>query len=278
MIPDLVLAWNDTQKQEAMEVHNVPKENIIVTGSPFFDKWFEEKKILDREEFCQKVGIPEDKPFLLYLGSSENIAKDESWLIKKIADELQKTNDQRLKEMVILMRPHGSHQDVYRNLSHPKIKVWLRPERLPNSPESFSEFASGLFYSSCTVGLNTTGMVDALLADKPVVVLLVEEYSQTNAAQAIHFRYILNEDVYERAGSVREAASIVSRILNGEDNKRENRRKFVFKFVRPNGFEWSAGELCALAIEWLGQKKTISEIRYFMNLLKEEKEYAHTSR
>ena len=38
--PDLMLAWNKYQVKEANEIHKIPLNNIVVTGSPFMDKWF----------------------------------------------------------------------------------------------------------------------------------------------------------------------------------------------------------------------------------------------
>ena len=39
-IPNLVTVWNDTQKQEAIELHGVPAERIVVTGAQCYDLWF----------------------------------------------------------------------------------------------------------------------------------------------------------------------------------------------------------------------------------------------
>ena len=76
--PDAVLVWNDSHAEEARRIHGIPQDRIIVTGSPFFDKWFEDGAGLPgRDEFCRKVGLDPSRRYLAWLGSSKNIAPDE---------------------------------------------------------------------------------------------------------------------------------------------------------------------------------------------------------
>jgi hypothetical protein len=69
-MPDRVFVWNDTQKQEALDLHDVPAERIVVTGAQCFDKWFDRAPSRDRATFCRQVGLPADRPILLYVCSA----------------------------------------------------------------------------------------------------------------------------------------------------------------------------------------------------------------
>jgi hypothetical protein len=138
---------------------------------------------------------------------------------------------------------------VFRGVSAPNLRVWLRDELLPDSERTFAEFEASLRHSVCAVGLNTTAMVDALLADRPVIAMMVKEYSETNAAQAAHFRYILDADVYERATTPGACAELVGRVLDGDDPKKDSRQRFAVDFVRPLGLDMSSGRAAASAIE-----------------------------
>ena len=55
-VPDLVTVWNETQKQEAIELHAVPAERIVVTGAQCYDQWFGRRPSRSREEFCEQRG------------------------------------------------------------------------------------------------------------------------------------------------------------------------------------------------------------------------------
>ena len=69
-LPDRVFVWNDTQRAEAVSLHRVPPERIVVTGAQCFDQWFDRRPSTGRGAFCRKVGLPEDRPFLLYVCSA----------------------------------------------------------------------------------------------------------------------------------------------------------------------------------------------------------------
>ncbi len=69
-IPDLVTVWNDTQKQEAIELHQVPPERVVVTGAQCYDQWFGRQPSRTREEFCEQIGLDGTRPFILYVCSS----------------------------------------------------------------------------------------------------------------------------------------------------------------------------------------------------------------
>ena len=42
-LPDRVIVWNQTQRDEAMRLHGVPADRIAVTGAQCFDHWFERR-------------------------------------------------------------------------------------------------------------------------------------------------------------------------------------------------------------------------------------------
>ena len=47
-VPDRVLLWNETQKQEAMRWHGMPADRIVVTGAQCYDQWFDRTPSRDR--------------------------------------------------------------------------------------------------------------------------------------------------------------------------------------------------------------------------------------
>src|SRR4030095_1382197 len=73
--PDLVILWNETQKDEATRMHGVPADRVLVTGAQAFDSWFGRAPSLSRDAFLSRVQLPTGRPMLLYVGSSRGIAK-----------------------------------------------------------------------------------------------------------------------------------------------------------------------------------------------------------
>ena len=63
--PDLLIAWNKTHKLDALKIHNIPKEKILISGSPFFDKWLNPELKEDAKDFKSQLGIDEDEDYIL---------------------------------------------------------------------------------------------------------------------------------------------------------------------------------------------------------------------
>ena len=259
--PDALLAWNGMHAEEAEAIHDIPRDRIVVTGAPFLDKWFSARsEEEDGRELARQTEIDLSRPFVLYLGSSANIASDESGLVRGLAKALRESDDPRLRGMTVLARPHGANQGPFKNMDEPNVQVWLRDQLLPDTEEGLAAFSAAIRRAVAVIGLNTTGMVDAVLADRPVIALLPEEYRQANASQAVHFKLLLDAEIYERAATPQECVPLI-RALETSDPRREARRRFALKYVRPQGLDRSAGEICARAIELLAEGKTAAQIR-----------------
>ena len=51
-------------------MHGVPADRVHVTGAQSYDHWWGRRPSRAREEFCARVGLRPDRPFLLYVCSS----------------------------------------------------------------------------------------------------------------------------------------------------------------------------------------------------------------
>ena len=90
LVPDRVVLWNDFQKHEAVEMHDIPAERIVVTGAQLYDEWFARKPTRDYETFCRTFGFDPSKPMILYCGSSIFIARDEVEFVRRVARQDQR--------------------------------------------------------------------------------------------------------------------------------------------------------------------------------------------
>jgi len=97
ILPDRLFVWNDRQYRDVREIHRVPQRDLSTVGSPFFDKWFDKVDgTSSREADCRRLGLDPEKKILLYLGSSKNIAKDESWFIEEVVEALAEARHELL--------------------------------------------------------------------------------------------------------------------------------------------------------------------------------------
>jgi len=249
-IPDLTVGWNSSHFREALKL-GVPAEKMIVAGAPIFDKWMKNDLIpSDRSSFCQNVGLDSKRPFILYLGSSQNIAKDESWFVESLAVHLENSSNKELQELQILVRPHPANATGLSKLAIPRVVVWPSSGSLPNSKISLQDFYDSLYHSVGTLGINTSGMLDALVFGKSGMTILVDRYAITQA-NAIHYQDLFNTQALEVATAMDETLEIVTRFMVGRDNKKVLRQKFVKDFIRPRGENTPAGYVLARIVEMM---------------------------
>ncbi len=96
-LPDRVFVWNEAQKREAVELHDVPAERVVVTGAQLFDRWFEWRPSRDRQSFCAELGLDAAKPILLYTASSIFICRREVDLVVHWLTSIRSCGDPQLE-------------------------------------------------------------------------------------------------------------------------------------------------------------------------------------
>jgi hypothetical protein len=254
--PDRVFLWNESQKREAVVMHGVPAEHVVVTGSPVYDQWFARTPSTTREEFCAKIGLPADRPFLVYLCSSGFIAPNEAAFVDRWVRELASASDERVRTACILVRPHPQnlqpwHKYDFAEFDH--VSVWPAGGANPVDADSKNDFYDSLFHSTLAVGVNTSAQIEAGIVGRPVFTIQTEEHVGTQDG-TLHFQYLLNAG----GGLLHNAHDFdehVTQVTNALDELRQEKAKlhgFLEAFVRPRGLDVAATPLIVAGIEELG--------------------------
>src|SRR5688572_12974847 len=106
-IPDLVTVWNETQRQEAVELHAVPPDRVVITGAQCYDQWFDRRPSRSREAFCELVGLDPGKPIVLYVCSSLfRKTAHEAKFVERWLAAVRGSADPVLRDAGIIIRPH----------------------------------------------------------------------------------------------------------------------------------------------------------------------------
>jgi hypothetical protein len=254
--PDLVLAWHHGHREEAESIHRIPADRIVITGAPFFDKWFAPDRTLgSRAATCARLGLNEAWPYVLYLGSSANIARDESWLVTALVQALRQADQPALRTLQVAFKPHPANLRPLPGLDAAGVPVCQRERGRPDTPDAVAAFRDALHHAAAVVGVNTTGMLDAVLCDRPCVALAVKRYRDTQTRTA-HFQRMQASKALLVAGSVNVAVEMLGRIVGGEDRTETARRHFAETYARPRGLGMAAGQAAATAIELASQRLT----------------------
>jgi hypothetical protein len=259
--PTMLLAWNDAHASDAIDLHGLDPDSVVVAGSPFFDKWFREEDLDPRPEFLARLGLPPDARYLLYLGSSTMIAFNESWLVRQVRETLDRTP--ALAGLELVVRPHPANDRLVHDLQDLPC-VHIDVSGLPFSDETQRHLAGVIRYADAFVGVNTSGMLDAIILDKPGFSILTDDYRETQA-DAPHFRDLLDAQALYLEPDLESFAERLASVLAGDDPKAAERAHFVRRFVRPRGPEPAAGRIQAEAILLLAGGTTPQEIETILS-------------
>jgi hypothetical protein len=254
-VPDLLLVWNDIQKQEAIEMHDVAPERVVVTGAHPYDQWFGRAPSRSRESFCSRVGLRSDRPFVLYLCSSlfRGTASEPAF-VERWVEAIRSSGDPRLKDIGILMRPHPARPEDWKDIDLSGFKNIAFWGAHPVDEESKNDYFDSMYYSAAVIGLNTSAFLEAAVVGKPVHSVLDGNISRDNQEGTIHFHYLMdvNGGLLRIARTLDEHVRVLADSLAPEGGGDEQARGFVEGFIRPFGGSVAATPKFSEAIERLG--------------------------
>jgi len=241
IFPDRILVWNQMQQEELRIIHGVSSDRVAITGAPSLDFWFEQKPRMSRVDFCRNHGMEENRPFIVYLCSSQTIAKDEHFVVRDFVNELKKCLGDDCP--TILIRPHPLNIHIWDDWVEEGTVIVPKSNRDIFYSKSAKElFFETFYYSACVVGLNTTAMVEAAIVDKPCISILCDRYKDTQERSG-HFHHLADSGFVFVTRQYGEAVDFIVQVLRGEDSQIEARKRFVKSFIRPNGINVQSSEV-----------------------------------
>jgi hypothetical protein len=271
-VPDRIIVWNDVQRDEAERFHGIGSDRVVVTGAQCFDQWFDRAPSRDRETFCRAIGLPADRPLLLYVCSAlfKN-SPSEAALVLDWIDAIRRSPAARLRDAAILVRPHPQRLDEWTTdaralLARQRAVLWGAN---PVEQESRADYFDSMFHASAVIGLNTSALVEAAIVDRPVFTLLLPEFRH-NQEGTFHFHYLLTVGggFLNVSRSIEVHAGQLAHALAGGTVKPN--RPFVERFIRPLGVRVAASPVFADAVETIARDRAAAgtDGRWWMLVLR----------
>lgn len=261
--PDLVIVWNDLQHKEAVRLHGVAAEHVAVVGAPLHDVWFETGPATSRAEFCARVGLPDDRPYILYVGSSPTVAPmEESWAVRW-AVGIRGSAQKDVTRASLLVRPHP-HNPLDADVSARRRLeslpgVAIHPARndlndLVMSNDAHQDYFDSIHHAAAVVGVNTSAMIESAIVGRGVHVLRSKRFRDAHEGRP-HFEYLVSAGggLLRTAETIDDHVEGLARALRGEDRaeSRQRANHFLRAFVRPRGLDIPATPLMVDALESL---------------------------
>lgn len=260
--PDLVTVWNEAQRKEANELHGIPEDRVAVTGAPFYDQWFDQGPSTSRDEFCRSVGLPANRPFVLYVCSSGFIAPDEAAWILRWIDQVRESGLAELAGLPVLIRPHPQHPLLDDSAAAteleqlPDVAIHPREGALSLAGEELADYYDSIHHAAAVVGVNTSAMIESAIVGRGVHVLLTKRYHDTQEGVP-HFAHLRSAGggLIEATKKRGRHAEGLAGAVRGEDADfaAARDRRFLEAFVRPHGLNQAATPLMVDQLEQLAE-------------------------
>ncbi len=258
--PDRIFVWNEMQKREAVKYHHVAGYSVRVTGAHPFDRWFEWEPSTTRGEFCAKVGLSGEKPYILFVGSTGSISAPEAEIeyVLEWIRRIRAAGDPALRDVAVLIRPHPYNPGTWADIDLSElgdVAVWPKNGSNPVDDNDRRDYFDSLYHSAVVVGVNTTAMIEAAIVDRPVHTIRTSDFRDTQGG-TLHFHYLLEE----REGFVRSADDFEEHLdqlagsLADPDVAHRRNTAFVRSFIRPHGPSTPCTPITSRQIEVLANK------------------------
>ena len=252
--PERVFVWNGTQRHEAVAVHGVPADRVVVTGAQCFDHWFDRRPSRTREEFCRQLGLPVDRPIVLWvctgliMGSPPEPPFVREWLTR-----LRASADPRVATAGVLVRPHPGQARNWDGVDLSDlgpVAIWGGN---PVDNQTRADYFDSLYHAAAVAGINTSAFIEAGIVGREVLALLPPAFHD-NHEGTVHFRYLLEIG----GGLLRVSRDFpahleqLSAALSRPPSPEHPHRAFLESFVRPGGLAQPATPVFVAAVEELG--------------------------
>lgn len=259
VVPDLLTVWNETQLEEAVSLHEVPQDRVMVTGAQCFDHWFGWPP-RPREQFLARIGLDPAKPYILYVGGSLFPAwRTEAEFCLDWIDALRSSDEPALRDASILIRSHPKRNREWQRIDFSRFRdlvLWPRTVESPVEDDQRADYFDSIYHSAVVVGVNTSAMIEAGAIGRAVHTITVPEFAASQSG-VLHFRYLreVGGGLVQVASDLEEHVRRLEDVLTGRDTEGEEAaRRFTELFVRPQGIQVPATPIFVDAIEALARR------------------------
>jgi hypothetical protein len=257
-VPDRIFAWNEIQRREAIELHGVPSHRVVVVGAHTYDHWFDWKPSTTREEFLATVGLPRDRPYLLYLCSSGFVVPNEHLVIERWLHELRSSGMPELERAGVLVRPHPSSPAIWERdpfADRDDVAVWPPRAVDPRSRLKKEEYYDSIFHSAAAVGVNTSALIESAIVGRKSFTFPLAELAPGREG-TLHYHYLVEENggPLSAAPSFAEHFEQLARMLH-QGPEEGWATPFLEAFVRPQGLDRPATPLLVGEVEALARAR-----------------------
>lgn len=230
---DVYIVQNETMQDDLERYHAIDPARVTVTGWPQTDVYHRRRPRRQYEALLARLGLPVDRPVVLYAGNSPHNMPYEPNLVARLVTWWHESGAR--ERFSLLFRPHpydDQVQDRFKAaLVDPDAVVQER------SWTDLEDLAVLLQHVDCVVANAGTILLEALVNDRPAVCVTFDEGAPEGRTWADlnltgeHYRKLLASEAFLRAGSFYELVDALDRSLRNPRELAEERARVAHEVV-----------------------------------------------
>lgn len=243
---DLYMVWNAYNQAEVYRVYPGAIDRMVkIVGAPQMDFYWDPAYIWPETEWRNTLGLPSDRPVILFGGGPPSIVTNEPDILCHLDDAI--TAGLIPEKLVILARPHP-HDKLERwsaALDRCRHVICDEPWRSSNAGRLFANISrrdieklvSTLKYSAVHINTSSTMTIDGAIFDHPQIGPAYDDTSPRHQQviaelyEREHFLPIMSSGGLPLARSREELVQLVNAALAEPAQLKENRKTMVANII-----------------------------------------------
>ncbi|MBW3534628.1 MAG: CDP-glycerol glycerophosphotransferase family protein [Gemmatimonadetes bacterium] len=236
---DRITVWNEIMKDQAVGIHGLPPERVVVTGAPQHDVFASDGPYRARGAFFRELGLDPERRLVVYTSGTEGTIPQEPDLVARLAQRLAEARP----DVQLLVRVHQLDDlERYAALRDRPGVALDQAGRPPVGEYHDRDFDRGqlerladtLRHADVVVNAASSISIDAAAVGTPVVVVDFDAHPETPYHRSVrrfydftHQRPVVASGGVFRAGGVDALLEGIARYLEDPDADAEGRARLV---------------------------------------------------
>jgi hypothetical protein len=240
-LPDRLLVWSEHMQREAIDLHGIPPECIVQTGSPVHDAFANANRFGSRADNLRRMGLDPRRRLIFYGTNHAGSFPHEFHVVQQVAQWVEQEAFEIPCQLLVRLHPQAVagpfrvFTEPYRSLKSDRVKVEFPPvydsSLLWDLPmEDLDHLVGGLRDADVVINTASTISIDAAILDRPVICIAYDPAGELPIPTYYDFTHMAN---VVQAGAVQLATSVyklrqtITAYLQDPSLDREGRRRIV---------------------------------------------------
>ena len=242
---DYYFVWSEYMKKELLFYYQYIKPTqIIITGTPQFEPYYDKNKLLTKDEFFKKNGLDFNKKYICYSGDDVTTCPDDQQYLEDLAIAVLKLNKSGHNLGIIFRRcpvdfsPRFDNVLAnYQEVIVPIAPQWERKGEMWNTilptPDDIVLQVNTIAYTEMVVNLGSSMVFDFVVNNKPCAYInynvnnkVLINWSVEKIYNYVHFRSMPEDKAIIWLNSSEEIASKIENALQDATETIEYAKKW----------------------------------------------------